>query len=841
MPTDVLARTIANSTLRGSPAGPLLGADKTGMSDQSAAINAAIAANGMVEIPAYPSQGRYGLSSPISVARSNVHLRFQKGASLAPYGTAPDRMIKIAGSAPTSWVALSANAYQNANVVQTATDPGWQVGDWLEIRADTIISNSGENQYGDAVGDCHKIAQRLGSGPYYWVFREPLSDDFLTSANAIVGKATMLENIVIENAQINDDVFSTTVGFLIEAQYCAGLKLIRPEGFGSKTPFAADSSSGDFIRAINCIDPYIEDPRMTHGAYYGITVSGWTRGLKSYGGKMTDVRHAVSLVQRTQSVVGTPGRVQQYGQPSDILIHGMTARNTSLSSFDTHDTGLNVRFESCVSIAAGDCGFQFRTAGVRAVDCVADGAFYDGFKQSQILTDDTELINCRAIRNGRMGANLTFTRSIVRGGEYSFNGNADSRPAFTYPPTSPPAAQGTTKAGCCGIRSIGGIIDGARMISNSSSAIIFGDTAGTVTLLPLDISGCIAPASAAQPNFISLGAASLDFGRITLAGRNQIDGYGNTLFNNLGTIDNISPVSLGGNQLTTDPTLRRGRGTLVGGRLFVANTAVRNKTAAAYGEAITSKITLNRIGAASGIPGDLYVRDITDQVGFTVWSSSNVEPTRTNVIRNNTNVGVTNGAIGSGGVLPTNWSVVAVSGLTTTIVGTGTETGPLGGTQNYIDIRVNGTAGAAGSHTIVFDGATNPAAAASAGQAWTASFGARLTAGTASNITFNNVLQSFTSGSALVDNLGLGITISSTGQRFTRTGTLTGAAAFARASFAFVVANGAVVDATVRIYMPQLEQASDGSAPIPTSGSAATRTADTTNADNSAFEWIASL
>ena len=851
MPVDVFARTIANTTLKGLPTGPMLGVDKTGLTDETVAINAAIANQGMVEFPAYPTAGRYGVTGGLSIARSNVHLRFQNGAALIPVGTAPGQMIDIRGSAPSSWVSLSANAYQHACVIQTASDPGWQVGDWLEIRSNKIIDST-PNYCSDAVGDCHKIAQKMGSGPFYWVFKEPICEDFLVADSAVAGKATMLENIVIENPQFNDENFASTIGFSIRAQYCYGLKIIRPKGYGSKFPFAADSPTGDFIKMINCIEPYIEDPCMTHGAYYGLTIAGWTRGLKSYGGTMTDVRHAVSLVQVTQSVIGTPGRIQQYGQPIDTLIHGMTARNTTLSSFDTHDTGLNVRFESCTAFAAGDDGFQFRTPKVKARDCVSYGALNDGFSHNDLTgtstgAADCELINCRALNNGRAGVNFRYNRGVIRGGEYSNNGSTRSRPALIYPPTSPPAAQGSVAAGACGIRINGGIIDGATIQGNAGTggvngnAIIYGDTTSPVTMRPLAVCGVTAPASAVQTTFMSVGGAGLDFGLVSLGGGNQIDGYGNNLFNNVGTITNKPPVSLGGNHITTDASQRRGQATLVGGTAFVANTAVRNKAAAAFSEAIVSKIALSRMTAA-GIPGSLYVKSINDQVGFTIASTNFVEPTRTNVIRNNTNVGAVNGALPTPGVLPTNWSINALFGLTVTVVGTGTETGPGGGTQNYIDVRLSGTATAANNALLAFDTTTNTAAATAAGQTWTASFGIKLTAGSMTGISPLILLSSYSAGGAsLVDNLFTAISVTATGVRQTRTGTLTGAAAFARAALQMTVANGVTIDATVRIYMPQVEQAADGSAPIATSAGAATRTADVTNTDNSTIEWVHSI
>jgi hypothetical protein len=843
------------------PTAPFISIPKDATSDQSAAINAAISSQGMVEFPAYPSSGRYGITSGISIARSNVHLRFQNGAALIPYGTAPNQLIDIRGSAPTSWTALSRDAYAHSNLIRTATDPGWQIGDWIEVRSSKIIDTT-PNYTSDMQGECHRVALRYNNGSSFdFIFDTVLSANYLVADSATAGKATMLENIVIERPQFNDEEFGSNImNFGIRAEYCAGLKIISPRGYGSKTPLGNDRANGDLIKLINCIDPYIEDARQTHGGYYGLSILGWTRHLRSYGGIMTDVRHAVSLVQRTLSVVGTPGRVQEYGQPFDILINGMTAQNTSLSGFDTHDTGLEIHFDSCTSIGAGDDGFQFRVPKVKATDCVAYGAHVDGFSSDDMTgtgvgAADCELINCRAIGNGRSGVNFRYNRGTIVRGEYMNNGTIASRPdvnlgsTISNPPILPPdlANQNTVQAGACGIRINGGLIDGARIEGNAGtggvdgSAIIYGDTLATVTMRPLTVRGVIAPANATQTRFMTLGGSALDFGLVTLAGGNQIDGYGNKLFDSLGTADNIPPASLGGSYTTTVASQRRGQATLAGGQVFVANTAVRNRAADAAGEAIVSKINLTRMVSA-GVPGSLFVKSITDQVGFTVTSTSYAEPTRTNVVRNNTNVGVTNGVIGSGGVLPTNWSIINTpSGLTTEIIGTGTEAVLGGGTQNYIDIKVSGTAGAAGTMAINFDTITNPAAAAAVGQTWTASFGAKLQAGTLTGFTPRAALISYTSGGSAITTFNTAITVGANHNRFSQTATLTGAAAFTRAVMQIVVANGAVTNGTFRIYMPQLEQASDASAPIATSGSAATRTQDASASDNSTFEWVVSI
>ena len=67
------------------------------------------------------------------------------------------------------------------------------------------------------------------------------------------------------------------------------------------------------------------------------------------------------------------------------------------------------------------------------------------------------------------------------------------------------------------------------------------------------------------------------------------------------------------------------------------------------------------------------------------------------------------------------------------------------------------------------------------------------------------------------------------------------ATAFVAPYYSFNANSGAVIDVTVRLYMPQMEKAADASAPIATSTGAATRTQDASAADNSGFEWVVSV
>ena len=83
-----------------------------------------------------------------------------------------------------------------------------------------------------------------------------------------------------------------------------------------------------------------------------------------------------------------------------------------------------------------------------------------------------------------------------------------------------------------------------------------------------------------------------------------------------------------------------------------------------------------------------------------------VESTSQNEIRNSEGGGSTNGVIGSGGVLPTNWGTAALNGIGVEVIGTGTEKG-----IEYVDLKFSGTATATASFNVRFEGGSQTSAA----------------------------------------------------------------------------------------------------------------------------------
>jgi len=221
--------------------------------------------------------------------------------------------------------------------------------------------------------------------------------------------------------------------------------------------------------------------------------------------------------------------------------------------------------------------------------------------------------------------------------------------------------------------------------------------------------------------------------------------------------------------------------------------------------------------AAVDAPRFDYVPTTLAPLGFLV------EEARTNGIRNNTMVGA---VAGTPGTLPTNWTIGGTTtGLTISVVGTGTANG-----ITYIDIRFNGTAGAALNPNILFD--TSTAIAATNGQAWSWSFYTALVGGSLTNVTNIIAVQAmYSSTPTLIGTLsGSAITPTSAAlitQRQVFSTTLNQATtAFVRPQLQFSVANGAAIDITLRIGLPQLELGAFATSVIPTTTAAVTRAAD---------------
>lgn len=204
-----------------------------------------------------------------------------------------------------------------------------------------------------------------------------------------------------------------------------------------------------------------------------------------------------------------------------------------------------------------------------------------------------------------------------------------------------------------------------------------------------------------------------------------------------------------------------------------------------------------------------------------------IEPQRTNGIRNPRSEGAVSGTPGTDA---TNWGrFTALTGLTSTLIGAGTEDG-----IEYSEYRISGTPSGAGTYDIFCETAT--AIAALSGQTWTPAQYMRLTGGSWSGVSsLVYRVNEYSSGGVFVTGQSTTALNNPTSaalktQRQEKTVTLVGGGTVVTVlPFLRINLTGAAVDFTIRIGVPTMEQGSFVTSPIrPPAGTlaASTRAAD---------------
>jgi hypothetical protein len=319
---------------------------------------------------------------------------------------------------------------------------------------------------------------------------------------------------------------------------------------------------------------------------------------------------------------------------------------------------------------------------------------------------------------------------------------------------------------------------------------------------------------------------------------------GATWFNSAGTLIGVDAssssltVGTGQQTLTLAATAGVDRGWIVGTSVLLsASTVTNTMTGVVVSYTASTQVLVVNVASVvgSGTYATWQVSNLMPRLDYNPSTLAAlgflVEESRTNSIRNNTMVGA---VAGTPGTAPTNWVTVS-TGLTRTVVGTGTSNG-----INYIDIRFNGTTSGVIDIQVKPDGNVGPISG-STGQSWTESSWVAIVGGSTANITDQwLVINEYSAGPTYLRTSNVVSNILAGGATLTRVSgasTLGASTTIVEPVIVLRTGSSVAIDITLRIGLPQLELGAFATSVIPTTTTALTRAADVASV-NTLSPWF---
>ncbi len=345
------------------------------------AIRAAIAAaedagGGEVVFPGGPD-ARYPINAQINVTRSNVKLSAPGGAKLFLQAAIP---IAVAvGSIDTGIVTTDGNTLladaavgaQSVTLV-AGKGAGLTAGSTVLLLSDTIVPR----MVGTVVQQAEFVNVYSIAGDVLTLSR-PLRYNYTTAANARIYRINWITGFSVNGLGIDgNNQIASAIG--ICASWCW-------------KPSFTDMDFNDLqqrgIRMQGCFGAIVDRYRQSNGRSagfqgapsslnaYAISEGGPCEGLQATNLEIDRCRHGYTTSgmvgnNGASSPLNTPG----FGVPTGSRINGVHT-NPRGAGWDTHETGLDIHFDNCVTIGGLTVGAQNRCVGtkftnLRVYNCV---------------------------------------------------------------------------------------------------------------------------------------------------------------------------------------------------------------------------------------------------------------------------------------------------------------------------------------------------------------------------------------------------------------------------------------------------------------------------------------
>lgn len=327
------------------------GAVGDGVTDDSAAIQAAVTAFRTVHIPS----GTYVVTSQITVP-SNTTIILDTDA-IIDMSTALSglRAFYAAGSVGAAYnLTTSTLSFGTTLTVSTGDSANFAAGDWVQVYSTAVFD---EGWSGSVFGEIVQVdSVNTGTG-VITLTTELAGGTYTTGATAQVRKVTFVENVMVTGGSF---VGSQTVATLHTAVRCDfGINCTVD---GIRTRYC----NGNAINLRSCLfstvkNVFVQDALGSTG--YGVNITDCCQDCTVVDSSFLRCRHAVTS---TSSDKGQSRRLTYQN------LRSWDSINTG-DAFDTHASSSDVMFVNCVSYGSSSNGFNIECASAQVIGCASYG------------------------------------------------------------------------------------------------------------------------------------------------------------------------------------------------------------------------------------------------------------------------------------------------------------------------------------------------------------------------------------------------------------------------------------------------------------------------------------